>query len=425
MKQLIFTQSGCNIWQLYPFSLTRRLQDFRIGALTNREKWERSLGLKSFDLKGESLLPDPGPVISWEELDGAAQVYLVRCDLLPSRELIAQIKELKQGEALVSEDEIPLVRFITKKYIDNNGKPAPAKRQIVAKDAARMEFAPWLCSLNKNALLFDIDLLVQHNDFSAIEQSNGVSRPQDIFIEKGAVVRHCFINADEGPVYIAKDALVMEGTCIRGPVFIGEKATVKMGAKIYGATTIGPHCVVGGEIKNSIFFANSNKAHDGYLGDSVIGEWCNLGAGTSCSNMKNNVGYIHHHLGDTMFMSGKKSGVVMGDFSRTAINTSINTGTIVGVSAHVFGNELTPKYIPAFSWGFESFREAEFPELSQFRVTDEPEKIIKKYKFATYDLEKALRDADAWKQLKGAVLTASEKQVLTDIYNKFNKHNKK
>lgn len=142
----------------------------------------------------------------------------------------------------------------------------------------------------------------------------------------------------------------MEGCLLRGPLAIGERTTVKMGTKIYGATTVGPKCTVGGEIKNSVFFGHSNKAHDGYLGDAVIGEWCNLGAGTSCSNVKNTASNVMVWTPKGLMNAGKKCGVIMGDYSRTAINTSINTGTIIGVSSNVFGNGLTPKYIPSFSW---------------------------------------------------------------------------
>src|SRR5690606_14521855 len=177
--------------------------------------------------------------------------------------------------------------------------------------------------LNKVAFLYDFEILKQKTTAQPISASNGVTAPENIFIEEGAVVRHALLNAEDGPVFIAKNALVMEGACLRGPVYIGEGAVVKMGAAIYGATTIGPGCVIGGEVKNAVFFANSNKGHDGYIGDSVIGEWCNFGAGTSCSNMKNNIGDVDYQLPDACLVTGqKKGGVMMGDYSRTAINTA-------------------------------------------------------------------------------------------------------
>jgi UDP-N-acetylglucosamine diphosphorylase/glucosamine-1-phosphate N-acetyltransferase len=254
-------------------------------------------------------------------------------------------------------------------------------------------------------------MLEQKTIAQPIDPSNRLIAAENIFIEEGALVRHAILNAEEGPIFIARNAQVMEGVCLRGPLYIGEKAVVKMGATIYGATTIGPGCVIGGEVKNAVFFANSNKGHDGYIGDSVIGEWCNFGAGTSSSNMKNNIGNVDYQLVDTFLVTGqKKGGVIMGDYSRTAINTSINTGTMIGVSAHVFGTGLTPKIIPNFSWGFEP-RSGEFPR----RYTNES---VPGNSPCLYDLDKALRDADAWKQLKGDALTGIEKNILTELYNK-------
>ena len=185
----------------------------------------------------------------------------------------------------------------------------------------------------------------------------------------------------------------MEGSCLRGPLSVGEGATIKMGTRIYGATTIGPNCVAGGEIKNSVLFGNSNKAHDGYLGDSVIGEWCNLGAGTSNSNLKNNASDVMVYQPTGLNNVGLKCGVVMGDYSRTAINTSINTGTVIGVCSNVFGNGLTPRYIPSFSWGSEG---------------------IKRYDFA-----KAIQHIQNWKALKNETVTPNETSILKHIFEHY------
>lgn len=182
----------------------------------------------------------------------------------------------------------------------------------------------------------------------------------------------------------------MEGSMIRGPVSIGEGSVVKMGTKIYGATTIGPGCLAGGEIKNSVIFGNSNKAHDGYLGNSVIGEWCNLGAGTSNSNLKNNASLVKVWTPKGELTAGLKCGVFMGDYAKTSINTSLNTGSVIGVCANVFGNGLSPKYIPSFSWGSEG---------------------LKRYEF-----EKALVDIEDWKKMKNQSLTDNEKTILKYIF---------
>jgi UDP-N-acetylglucosamine diphosphorylase/glucosamine-1-phosphate N-acetyltransferase len=186
----------------------------------------------------------------------------------------------------------------------------------------------------------------------------------------------------------------MEGSLIRGPFALCEGATVKLGTKIYGATTIGPYSIAGGEIKNSVIFGYSNKGHDGYLGDAVIGEWCNLGAGTSNSNLKNNAREVQiWDIGSKRFVAaGTKCGLLMGDYSRSAINTSFNTGTVVGVCCNVFGEGLTPKYIPSFSWGFDNKQK--------------------------YQLDKALRDIASWKRFKGRELTGAEVQNIQSIFEK-------
>ena len=213
--------------------------------------------------------------------------------------------------------------------------------------------------------------------------------PDNIFLEEGAAVEHCFINAAAGPVYISKNAELMEGCMIRGPFAIGEGSVLKMGTKVYGATTIGSYCIAGGEIKNSIMMGFSNKAHDGYLGDSVLGEWCNLGAGTSNSNIKNTASMVkawsQHHK--DFVPVGLKCGLIMGDYSRSAINTSFNTGTVAGVCCNIFDKGFPPKHIKDFSWGKEK-----------------------------YILEKAIEDIDNWKKLKGKIITENEIKILNSIY---------
>ncbi|HVG41911.1 MAG TPA: hypothetical protein VM888_09910, partial [Chitinophagaceae bacterium] len=253
---------------------------------------------------------------------------------------------------------------------------------------------PWdVTKLNDWAIREDVELLRHKRKLHRNSSTNKTVNEKEIYIEKGTSIEHCFLNAADGPIFIAKGATIMEGSMLRGPIGIGEGTTVKMGTKIYGATTIGPNCTVGGEIKNSVLFANSNKAHDGYLGDSIIGEWCNLGAGTSTSNVKNNASDIMVYTPGGLKNVGLKCGVVMGDYSRTAINTSINTGTVIGVCCNVFGNGLTPKYIPSFSWGSDG---------------------IQRYQF-----EKALAHVENWKSLKGQSLTDSETSILNHIFDHY------
>ncbi|MBL7727462.1 MAG: glucose-1-phosphate thymidylyltransferase [Dinghuibacter sp.] len=251
-----------------------------------------------------------------------------------------------------------------------------------------LQHAAHLVQFNDWALRTDMDWILAHKASMPIPATVQTINPREIFIEPGARLQHCTINASNGPVYIGAHAEVMEGCTLRGPLVIGEGAVVKMGAKIYGSTTIGPYCMAGGEIKNSILMGFSNKAHDGYLGDAVLGEWCNLGAGTSNSNIKNTAGEILLYNGSNEpFTAGNKCGLMMGDFSRSAINTSFNTGAMVGVCCNIFGSGLTPKHTPDFRWGNE-----------------------------TYRLEAALRDIGNWMALKGRPLTAAMEEQIRRYY---------
>ncbi len=390
MKYLLFTQKGVNIKGLYPFTLTRNAQDILMGMMTNRQRWEKSLHLSSLDLEEPCKLPSLHPQIKWQNIKAADAVYLIQSNLLPSKNLISRIKKLRPGGAIAAVDGQILVYLLGKKQLCKEMKIPEPNEVTILHDVLKIEF-PWdIFDLNNQILQYDFEWLTKNKKSEPIDKTNRISELKSVFIEKGAVLKHVIINADDGPVFISKNALVMEGACLRGPIFIGENAVVKMGAKIYGPTTIGPACTVGGEIKNVVMFGYSNKAHDGYLGDSVIGEWCNLGAGTSNSNLKNTAGNIVVHLQHQKLEAGQKCGVLMGDFSRTAINTAINTGTVIGVSCNVFGEGLTPKHIPSFAWGMSG-------EVK-------------------YKQDKALRDADNWKKLKNEILSETEKSILTNIY---------
>ncbi|MFM7839538.1 MAG: putative sugar nucleotidyl transferase [Chitinophagaceae bacterium] len=260
-------------------------------------------------------------------------------------------------------------------------------------ESCRVVHYPWqLFQWNDSSLREDFLLITKGRTSAPIPSGVQALAPGQIFIEPGAVLSPCLLNAQTGPIYIGKDAEIMEGALIRGPFALGEKSCVRMGARIYGATTIGPHCVVGGEIKNSIFFGYSNKVHDGYLGDSVIGEWCNLGAGTTVSNLKNNASTIYcwNPVSKKSVEVGQKCGLIMGDHSRSAIQTSFNSGTLTGIAANIFGSGLTPSFIPDFSWGQEGAKR--------------------------YEWEKLVRDLRAWKQLKGQELTPPEIALMRSCY---------
>lgn len=336
---------------LYPFTATRHTADIRIGILTIREKWSY---LSRFQVH-----TDPLAIFS-DTLSGNTSPAIFDANIIASKQWL---KGLLTGAP----------------------QTGPAEEQI------RHLNYPWqIFQYNDWALRADFELITFGRISQTVSASNKVTGAKDIFIEEGAVIEHSIINASEGPVYIGKNALVMEGCIIRGPFALCEGAVLKMGSKVYGATTIGPFCVAGGEIKNAVMFGYSNKAHDGYLGDSVIGEWCNLGAGTNNSNVKNTAGTVKvwSNSESDYLPVGLKCGLLMGDYSRAAINTSFNTGTVVGVCCNVFGEYFPPKLVADFTWGKER-----------------------------YTFTKVLQDISNWKKLKGKILTEKEAETLKQLYN--------
>ena len=391
-SKLIFTEEFCQPEDLFPFTLTRQVQDIRVGILTIREKWERYLGLESMD-KWEDDYKDLDRSFRIDPNMGEDTCLMVHGNVLPSAKLVKAISKLKDGEFISVNGNAGIAFRFSKKEVVEPHKIKVTRAVTVKEEAISIRF-PWdIFLLNGQALNDDFELITKKRKTQKIPGSNKLIKPSRIFIEKGVTMENCILNATEGPIYIGKNAMVMEGSMIRGPVAICEGATVKMGATIYGATTIGPYCVVGGEIKNSVFFGNSNKAHHGYVGDSVIGEWCNLGAGTSNSNMKNTAGHVKVWTKKGEMDAGLKCGMFIGDYSRTAINSSVNTGTVIGVSCNVFGAGLTPRYIPNFSWGNDGLQR--------------------------YSLDKALADIENWKKLKHRTLTDNEKTILKYIFEHY------
>jgi UDP-N-acetylglucosamine diphosphorylase / glucose-1-phosphate thymidylyltransferase / UDP-N-acetylgalactosamine diphosphorylase / glucosamine-1-phosphate N-acetyltransferase / galactosamine-1-phosphate N-acetyltransferase len=345
MNEIILDETSVRE-DLFPFTLTRETADIRIGILTIREKWEilHQIRIRQSN-SAQSLAPS------------------IQANLLPSPELISSIQLGEYSADKIAGSD----QFVSFKF-------------------------PWdIVRLNDHEIRHDFALLTKGRKSESISASNKVISSDQVFIEKGAKVEYAILNASTGPIYIGKDAEIMEGAMIRGPFAACESSVVKMGSKIYGATTIGPYSVVGGEIKNSILFSYSNKAHEGYLGDSVIGSWCNLGAGSSNSNLKNNGGAVKvwNETRKAYVEAGQKCGLFMGDYSRSAINSSFNTGTVVGVCANVFGEGLTAKYIPSFAWGNDS----------------------------RYLWEKVIEDLSAWKKMKKQVLDDAEIRTLKHIFD--------
>lgn len=350
MQKILLSKDEFSPENLYPFTLIRDYQDIRVGILTIKEKWELLLKNSSAKIISED-----------NEEENKIDCIKIPMNVIPSLELINQIEQ-----ATIADAELKKLDY------------------------------PWHIFQNNDwAIRQDFDLITNGRASQKISSTNKIIGSEKIFLEEGASVEHSFLNASQGPIYIGKNAEVMEGCMIRGPFAMCEGSLLKMGTKVYAATTIGPYCIAAGEIKNSVMFGYSNKAHDGYLGDSVIGEWCNLGAGTSNSNIKNTAGevMIWNEQQKKSISAGMKCGLLMGDYSRSAINTSFNTGTVVGVACNTFCKDFPPRYIQSFSWGDKN-----------------------------YELEKALQHINNWKKLKGKSLTTEEINLLSDIYHQKNKN---
>ncbi len=378
-------------FSLLPFTFTRPVAEIRIGILTIREKWERYLS-EPVSYLTEKHLREKFP------LKITGNDIFINGSVLPDKKLVHEINLLKVGEKLLKDDV--LLAINPGKGITNEesffAKMEAASAKKYTEPVFKINFNWDIFSKNEQALKDDFLLITYGRKSKSLSSTNQVMGAENIFIEEGAKVECSMLNATSGFIYIDKYAEVMEGSMIRGPFSLGEHAVVKMGTKIYGATTIGPHCRIGGELTNSVIFGHSNKAHEGYLGNSVIGEWCNLGADSNNSNLKNNYSTVKvwNYKDETFISTGLQfCGLMMGDHSKCSINTMFNTGTVVGVSANIFGTGFPPKFIPSFSWGgsegFKTFRIEEAIEVAQ-RVYerraisfDEKEQKIMKYLFET------------------------------------------
>jgi UDP-N-acetylglucosamine diphosphorylase/glucosamine-1-phosphate N-acetyltransferase len=392
MHKIVFTEEFCQPENLHPFTLTRQIQDIRVGILTIREKWERWLRLSSFD-KWEDDYKDLDRSIRIDKKIGDDIFLMIHGNVLPTAKMVKAISKLKNGEFISVNGNAGIVFRFTKNEILEPYK-IKVKKAVTIKDKIKALQFPWeIFQWNDEAIRDDFELITAKRKSQRISKTNEAIKASQIFIEKGAKVEYSILNASTGPIYIGKNAEVMEGCMIRGPFALGEGSVLKMGSKVYGATSIGPYCAAAGEMKNSVIFGYSNKAHDGYLGDSVIGEWCNLGAGSSNSNLKNNASEVKIWTPKGEVVAGNKCGVLMGDYSRAAINTSFNTGTVVGACCNVVGSGLTPKHLPSFSWGNDGIDR--------------------------YDFDKAISDVQNWKKLKGKKLSANEKTILKYIFEHY------
>ena len=329
---------------LLPLTFTRPVADIRVGILTIREKWEKHLGTTTTSLT-EDYLSEKFPMVEMEHN------VMINASYLPTAELVELIENLGPNQAVFQGENV--VAF----YTEESQETVDFDTYTITEFAGEcIQIAhPWdIFAKNDAALRADFALLTEDRTSQPIPKSVNVIAPEHIFIEEGAQLQFVTLNASTGPIYIGKDTEIMEGSVIRGPFALCDHAVVKLATKIYGATTVGPHCRVGGELNNVVLFAYSNKGHDGFLGNAVLGEWCNLGADSNNSNLKNNYEEVKlwSYEKEGFAKTGLQfCGLIMGDHSKCAINTMFNTGTVVGVSANIFGSGFPRNFVPSFTWG--------------------------------------------------------------------------
>ena len=342
MNYILFDGSARNA--LLPFTYTKPVADLRIGILTIREKWEKYLGLTTTTIT-EEYLEEKYPMVELEEN------ILINASFCPTESLVSQIQNLSKNEAIFRGDDV--IAFYTsdqQEEVDFNGY----KQIEFNEDVLQIKNTWDIFSLNDKAIAQDFELVTKDRTSQPIPEGVQCINKENIFIEEGAKLTFATLNASNGPIYIGKNAEVMEGVVVRGALSMCENSVLKLSAKIYGATTLGPYCKVGGEVNNSVLMGYSNKGHDGFLGNSVLGEWCNLGADTNNSNLKNNYAEVKlwdYETGRFAKTGLQFCGLMMGDHSKCGINTMFNTGTVIGVSSNIFGSGFPRNFVPSFSWG--------------------------------------------------------------------------
>lgn len=368
--------------QMLPLSYTRPVAEVRVGILKVHEKWNKHLSATKTSFRTQNYL---NPLfISPQE-----RSLTILGNVLPSIELVEALNSLQQDEALTYNGTLISGYFESSEPFEIGNR-----KEIVISELNQLSY-PWdIFKRNGEEIKNDYSLLTTGRKSAPLDDAHTKTYGDQIFIEKGAVIKASVLNAESGPIYIGVDAEVQEGSLIRGPFALCDHSVVNMGAKIKGDSTVGPHSKVGGEISNSVIFGYSNKGHEGFLGNSVLGEWCNLGADTNNSNLKNN--YANVKMWD--FASGRFKdtglqfcGLIMGDHSKCGINTMFNTGTTVGVSANIFGDGFPRTIIPSFAWGGASG-------------------------FSTYQTRKAFETAELVMQRRNKQLTEADKAMLSHIF---------
>lgn len=377
MNYILFDGPSRN--NLLPLTYTRPVAEIRVGILTIREKWEAFLE-STITFVTEDYLSDKYPMVEFDKN------IFINSSFLPNNKLVNLIINLKPNELINSGDD--LIAFYSEKNQDEvdleSFKKIPYNDKVLQLNSLTDIF-----KINSSAIIEDFTLLTKNKNSSKISKTNNLINPENIFIDEGVKMEYSTLNASNGPIYISKNCEIMEGTLIRGPFALCEYSTLKLGSKIYGGTTIGPHCKIGGEVSNSIVQGYSNKGHDGFLGNSLIGEWCNLGADTNTSNLKNNYAdvKIWNYDKNKFLSTGEQfCGLIMGDHSKSGINTMFNTGTVVGVCSNVFGSGFPRNFIPSFSWGGNKG----FSDYRIEKVFEVNDKVMKRRNCIFSDQDKAI-----------------------------------
>lgn len=377
---------------LLPFTFTRPVAEIRIGILTIREKWEKYLGYTTTTLT-EEYLSDKYPMVELENN------VMINAAFLPNAILSKMVKNLEKNQAIFKGEDV--IAFYTN---DSQEEVDFDAYEIIdySEDCLTVEHTWDIFAKNDAALREDFELITEGRISLPIPKSVNVIAPENIFIEEGAKLEFVTLNASTGPIYIGKNSEIMEGSVIRGPFALCESGRVKLASKVYGATTVGPHSVIGGEVNNSILFSYSNKGHDGFLGNSVLGEWCNIGADSNNSNLKNNYEPVKlwSYETENFAKTGLQfCGLMMGDHSKCGINTMFNTGTVVGVSTNIFGAGFPRNFVPSFSWGGASG-------------------------FSTYLTSKAFQTAKIVMARRNVEFTEDDAKILEHVFEETKKYRK-
>ncbi|MCX6229991.1 MAG: GlmU family protein [Bacteroidetes bacterium] len=386
MNYILFDDASRN--NLLPIVFTRPVADIRIGILTLREKWEKYLNCKTSTLTEEYLSKKYPTLLEKNN-------FLINGSIFPSAELIDELHNLKPNQTLKAGDCV-IGYNINKEDFENTVDDTTPYEEIELKSPYTKLSNVWeIFAFNGNEIISDFELITKNRKSAVVPTTNKVAGNHPIFIEEGARVEFSILNATDGPIYIGKDAEVMEGCLIRGPFALCESSILKMGAKVYSNSTIGPHSKAGGELNNVVFLGYSNKAHEGFLGNSVIGEWCNIGADTNTSNLKNTYEEIklwNYPLQSFASTGLQFCGLIMGDHTKCGINTMFNTGTVVGVNANVFGAGFQRNFIPSFSWGGVNG-------------------------ISTYDIKKAIHVAERVYERRNLIFSDIDKDILNHVFN--------